>query len=58
MLKEEFEMEDLILYSIGAVALGYFALTVWKKVTGKGGSCCSSESCNNCECTDKKDDDK
>lgn len=58
MLKGGVEMENLILYAIGAAALGYFALTVWKKVTGKGGSCCSSENCNECGCTDKKDDDK
>ncbi len=25
-----------LVYSIGAAALGYFALTVWKEVTGKG----------------------
>lgn len=51
-------MENIILYGIGAVALGYFVVTIWKKITGKGGSCCSSGDCSDCGCSSKEDDEK
>lgn len=50
-------MENIILYGIGVVALGYFVVTVWKKIKGQGGSCCSSGDCNNCGCSTSKNDD-
>jgi hypothetical protein len=51
-------MQELILYGIGLVALGYFALTFWKKIKGQGGSCCSSGDCGDCGCGSNKDNDK
>jgi hypothetical protein len=51
-------MENLVVYGIGAVALGYFALTIWKKIKGQGGSCCSSDSCDDCGCSSNKGNDK
>ncbi len=51
-------MENLILYGIGAFALGYFLLAIWKKLKGQGGSCCSSDNCDSCDCSSKQHDNK
>lgn len=51
-------MENMILYGIGAVALGFFIRTIWRKVKGQGGSCCSSGDCRDCGCSSGKKDDE
>lgn len=51
-------MENFIVYGIGACALGYFLLTIWKKIKGQGGSCCSSGNCDGCVCSSKREDNK
>ncbi|WP_378954181.1 FeoB-associated Cys-rich membrane protein [Pelosinus sp. sgz500959] len=45
-------MQTAIVYIIGAVAVGYFAITIWKKIKGQG-SCCGSDGCGSCGSTGK-----
>lgn len=45
-------MQTMIVYMIGALAVGYFAMTIWKKINGQG-SCCSSSGCGGCGSTGK-----
>lgn len=35
-------MDTLVVFGIGAAALGYLAYVVWRGVNGKGGCGCSS----------------
>ena len=50
--KGERKMQTTIVYIIGALAVAYFVVTIWKKVKGQG-SCCSSGGCGGCESIDK-----
>jgi len=40
-------MQTAIVYIIGALAIGYFVINIWKKVNGQG-SCCGSGGCGGC----------
>ena len=45
-------MQTTIVYIIGALAVGYFGLNIWRKIKGQG-SCCGSGDCGGCGPKDK-----
>ena len=46
-------MQTTIVYIIGALAVGYFVMTIWQKVKGQGSCCGSSGGCGGCGSADK-----
>jgi len=45
-------MQTTMVYIIGVLAVGYFAITIWRKIKGQG-SCCSSGGCDGCGSANK-----
>jgi len=45
-------MQTAIVYLIGAIAIGYFVLNIWRKVKGQGSCCGGCSGCGHAE--DKK----
>jgi hypothetical protein len=50
--EEVINMQTMIVYAIGMLAVAYFAITLWKKIKGQG-ACCSSGGCGGCGSSDK-----
>jgi len=45
-------MQTAVVYIIGGLAVGYLAITIWRKIKGQG-SCCNSGGCDGCRSVDK-----